>query len=124
MKVRLYDMIKARTSDREDDWLPILVMHLMTEHTKNSDDWFKVFGIKPLAELDEQTLDLRVTVNGVEVKFESFVKELQRQYCNMLEGQAKEMMTARCNKLAELVEEAGRLINDEIEAEFPGRKVW
>lgn len=121
MKVNLVDLCRG---DR--NWLGIMIISLMTEHCKNAEKWDETFKLEPRRP-DEgvtQTVDLKVTINGVEVKFEHFVKELERQHNVMLEEAAKELLPKRSEKLLALIEEAGRLIDDEIEASFPGRKAW
>ena len=106
-------------------WLTILVMQLMTEHTSNAEKWNEVFGIKLApGKVDNDVVELKITINGVEVKFEKFIKHLEETHNQMLEETAKELVTKRCQKLLSIVEEAERLINDEIEQDFPGRKVW
>lgn len=119
MKVNIVDLCHGNS------WLGIMVIHLMTEHTTNAENWEKVFKLEPRRpEGVTQTVDLKMTINGVEVKFEHFIKELERQHNDMLEKAAKEMLPKRSEKLMALIEEAGRLIDDEIEMSFPGRKVW
>lgn len=106
-------------------WLTILVMQLMTEHTSNAEKWNEVFGIKLApGKVDNDVVELKITINGVEVKFEKFIKHLEETHNQMLEETAKELVTKRCQKLLSIVEEAERLINNEIEQDFPGRKVW
>lgn len=111
---------------RGQSWLGVMIIHLMTEHCRNAENWEKVFKLEPSNPTTGvvQTVDLKVTINGVEVKFENFVKELERQHNDMLEKAAKELLPARSQKLMDMIEEAGRLIDHEIETTFPGRKAW
>lgn len=123
MKINL---IEHNTDHKlRNTWLTILVMQLMTEHTSNAEKWNEVFGIKLApGKVDNDVVELKITINGVEVKFEKFIKHLEETHNQMLEETAKELVTKRCQKLLSVVEEAERLINDEIEQDFPGRKVW
>lgn len=123
MKISL---VKQNTDYKlRDTWLTILVMHLMTEHTQNAEKWNEVFGIKLApGKVENDEVELKITINGVEVKFESFIKHLEETHNQMLEETAKELTTRRCQNLLSIIAEAERLINDEIEQDFPGRKVW
>lgn len=106
-----------------DRWLSIMVMHLMTMHARGGDEFLKTFNITP-GDLRPDAVDLRVTINGVEVEFENFVKELELQHNSMLEATAKSLFSRRSLRLFELIDEMEQLVNTEIEESFPGKKVW
>ena len=119
MKVNIVDLCRGNS------WLGIMVISLMTEHCRNAENWEKVFKLEPRRpEGVTQTVDLKITINGVEVKFENFIKELEKQHNEMLEKAAKELLPARSQKLMNMIEEAASLIDHEIETTFPGRKAW
>jgi hypothetical protein len=89
-------LVEQVTGINHNTWLTILVMHLMTEHTSNAEKWNKVFGIK------------------IE----------PGQPGEMLEEAAKELISKRCQNLLNVVQDAERLLSDEIDKDFPGRTVW
>jgi hypothetical protein len=122
MKIKLVEQV---TGINHNTWLTILVMHLMTEHTSNAEKWNKVFGIKiEPGQPGEDEVDLKITINGVEVRFESFIKHLEETHGEMLEEAAKELISKRCQNLLNVVQDAERLLSDEIDKDFPGRTVW
>lgn len=117
MKIKIEDVIKH-------NFLGIAVMHIMTEHAREK-DFCKVFNVVPGANSD---VEVKMTINGVEVDFGHFIKELERQHNDLVERDAKEAMRARVSmmldRLNEIIGQAEQNIIDEIEETFPGKKVW
>lgn len=107
------------------DFLAIAVMHMMTEATPKTEDFCKKFNVVAGANSD---VDLVLTVNGVEVNLEHFMKELERQHNTMLEDRAKELLKDKTfnmiDRLTEILKQAEEAVTEEIETTFPGRKVW
>jgi hypothetical protein len=125
MKIKLREML---TGPERDSWLSHLVMHIMTEHTKNAEDWCKTFGLKPIVEgQPEQHVDLKITINGVECKFEYFVKLLEQQHDDMLERRTNEKLrNLGLGELHQIVADLEKNIEKKIEEVFPGfrRSEW
>ncbi len=111
--------MKIKTEDvTRNDWLSIMVMHLMTEHAKTTEDFMKVFKIEPGMNSD---IDLQIRINGVEVDFGLFMKELQRQHEEMLTKRAHELLRERgLNGIHDIISDLEKNIEDKIEEVFPG----
>ena len=107
------------------DFLGVAVVHMMTEATKNTEDFCKKFNVVAGANSE---VDLVLTVNGVEVNFEHFMKQLERQHNTMVEESAKEQLKEKTfnmlDRLNTILKQAEEAVTEEIETTFPGRKVW
>ncbi len=104
----------------ENDFLAIAVMHMMTEETRNTNDFLEKFKIVPGA---DSPVDLRLTINGVEVDFGHFMNELERQHETMLKHCAREFLKDNgLDSLYETLEALKRNIDEKIEDVFPGFK--
>lgn len=92
MKINLVKLAGERS------WLSQFIYHVMTEHTVNANNWKKVFKIENVATSE---VEVKVTVNGVDVPFESFIQQLEEQHNEMLTAQAKKLIEKNFNSLIE-----------------------
>jgi hypothetical protein len=73
----------------ERGWLSCFMYEVMGKVAANANDWKKIFGMN--AE-DPTEVDVCVTVNGVQVPFESFIDLLEKSHDTMLENKAKDLI--------------------------------
>ena len=81
-------------------WTSHLIYNVMTEHTRNASNWEEVFKFDP----NNPEVEIAITVNGVEVPFEHFIKELEIQHTSMLAEEAKKMIDANFGTMIETLQ--------------------
>lgn len=96
MKVNLRELIDHHMRS----WISVFVYQLMSEHTENADDWKQVFGMN-----DQTEVEICVTVGGVEVPFDSFIKMLEEQHDKLLAEKAKELIAGSFGSLIQTLSE-------------------
>lgn len=102
--------IRQLADDFRHQLVSRLFFCLVTEHTPGN-RWGKVFGIKD----NESEVELKVTFNGVEVPFESFVQRLEEQHNRMLEEKAKEMMDNKMGEIMSSMEHLKVVMDDAVQ---------
>ena len=115
MQIDFSKMIEA-DSHRFKDWRFNFLLHVLTEHTKNADDWKEKLGI----DLSQRPtmIDMKVTVNGHEVPFDKWIEHMEKAYSDMLEVHAKKFLSEKVSKiqylLSRLEHEAECAVDDSI----------
>ena len=80
-------------------WLYASLMRVMTEHTRDCREWKQAFNAD-IADQD-MNLDVRVTINGTEVPFDTWIVALEECYNENLQITAKQIMSEHFNSLTE-----------------------
>lgn len=100
--------------------LSVFLMSVMTDSTKRGEDFLAKFQIEHGREPRE--LDVRLTVNGVEVDFEQFIKRLERDYDEYVKRDAKKLLSEKCetieNVLYQLTEHVKRVGTEALGIEY------
>lgn len=89
-------LAKEAEGMRSRTWLSYFIYHVMTEHTKNGGEWKETF--KLTGEHGTEA-DVRVTVNGVEIPFESFIQHLEKYHDDMVGEAAKKLIEEKFGDL-------------------------
>jgi hypothetical protein len=80
----------------KDTWRAHAIWHTMTAHCKNANKWAEVFGIRSVQDGgNEQEVEVKVTINGVQVPFESFMDHVSSQSDDMVRAAARQMFDER-----------------------------
>lgn len=111
MKIKVADIVK-------EDWLSKVAIILMTDQAKSSgSDFLKMFNVEPGMNSD---VELKVSINGVEVEFSNFMKVLEEQHEQMLIDKANELIKERgVSKLHDLIDSLEVSMQEKIEQLFP-----
>lgn len=117
VKFKVEDLVKH-------DFLSIAVIHIMTEETRNTNDFCEKFNLVPGGNSE---VEIDIKINGVPVNFKHFMDELERQHGEMLERQAQDLLKEKgIGKLHDIISDLEKNIERKIEEVFPGfrRDEW
>jgi len=89
------------------DLLSWSVLHLIT--LESSADFMSKFGIEPLPDGAERSITVEMRINGVEVPVREVFAELERHHSDMVNAQAKELVTQKCALFNEASDLAARI---------------
>lgn len=102
---------KIEEVTRHNDWVSVFLIGVMTDSTEGGDDFLAKFKIEHGR--PDRDLDVRVTVNGVDVDFRGFLKRLESSYEEHVARRAIELLEERCGSVTEalhkLTEHVGRV---------------
>jgi hypothetical protein len=111
--------VKFKVEDlTKHNFLAIAVIHIMTEETRNTNDFIERFKLVPGGNSD---VEIDIKINGVEVNFQHFMNELERQHSDMLTKRAHELLKENgVSKLQDIISDLEKNIESKIEEVFPG----
>lgn len=107
MKIEFKKMLQESRGNRES-WMYSFLMHVMTEHTKDCREWKNTLNADIADEV--MPLEVKVTINGVEVPFESFIDGLKEAYNKNLQETASSILQEKFSNLTETLFKAEREI--------------
>lgn len=115
----LIDFSKLSDNDRHGrstDWRYEFLLTIMGLHTENACHWKEAFGV----DISQHPimLDVKITVNGVEMPFDKYIEYLEKCYSDMLERHANELINEKFNKLRESIEKLEREANHALAESF------
>jgi len=78
-----------------DNWLYSFIVNVMTTHTPNARDWDQTFHIT------NNEVEVKLTINEVEVPFDSFLLLLEKAHGKMIEKEAKDLIEKSFGRLTQ-----------------------
>ena len=103
----LIDFSKLFDDNRhERDWRYSFLLNIMTDHTPNCYHWKEAFGVDVMER--PTMIDVKVTVNGVEMPFDKWMDMLEKSYADTLERHAKKLLEDKLGKIQETLSKVER----------------
>lgn len=103
----------------EKSWQYLFLLSIMTDHTPNCNDWQKALGVD--IKNPPITLDVKITVNGVEMPFDHWMKRLEERHYENVKREAKKLIDEKLDvvqdKLYKLGLELDEVISQTCEAQ-------
>ncbi len=86
---------------RADNWLSVFILGVMTDNTKEGEDFLGKFKIEHGK--GDRKVDVRLTVNGVEVDFAGFLKRLETSYDEHVARRAIQILEEKCGVVTDVL---------------------
>lgn len=120
-----YNFSEGFRQDRrshEQDWHFRFLFGVMTAHAQNFNDWKEAFNIPQInsGSNEDIVVDVKVTINGVEVPYHDFIARLEAGYEACCEERARELVKEKFGDIEGKMYELGQAIDASIDEAFPG----